>query len=82
MVLTAFSSKKDEFLDRLSNLDENLQFSYVRILEKYIAMNEDQQENVIFEEDDEIEEKEKFHIEKCKVIIFIHNSRKDIQVNR
>ena len=81
MVLTAFSSKKDEFLDRLSNLDENLQFSYVRILEKYIAMNEDQQENVIFE-DDEIEEKEKFHIEKCKVIIFKHNSRKDIQVNR
>lgn len=61
MVLSTFSSKKDEFLDKLSNLDENLQFSYVSRIEKYIIMNEEESDTLKEEDDQEDSLKEKNH---------------------
>ena len=36
------SSLKDEFLDKLSNLDENLQYSYLNCIEKYIITSKEE----------------------------------------
>ena len=45
--MTILSSKKDYFLDSISNLEENLQISYLKKIEKYILNDVEEKSEVI-----------------------------------